>query len=67
MDGAWGQDGGQEATRGRSREVDEPQNQRGLRGPSQKPVCKESPAACFFHLARLEGCPCQDMKTHLCL
>ena len=51
MDGAWGQDGGQEATRGRSREVDEPQNQRGLRGPSQKPVCKESPAACFFSLS----------------
>lgn len=36
MDGAWGQDGGQEATRGRSREVDEPQNQRGLRGPKSE-------------------------------
>ena len=40
----WGGDGGQEATRGHSRELHEPQNQRGLRGQVRSLSGESSPA-----------------------
>ena len=68
-----GRGGGQEASWGRSTELDEPQSQRGRRSPRWEAtgqpcgltLAGETCSLLFFRLVRLERCPRGDMKTHL--